>query len=243
VGRTGRTIAIVVGLTVSGAVALGAVGVYWYLDQWAHTDQSEANRVARNHAHAAVRQTELGVRSSGDPLVTRARVLAHYGRVLSMSGDNARATFVLEVSEKHCFTIEFEGSDGRVHSTSCPENATTVSLPPPPTTLPDLGNYVDEVKYAINALPASSRHDTAKVDAALSAVVRKRGATVDISNADAVVGAAIRRDQDHDCVLVRVGDDVEIWRPESVYRLYGQSGETNCTSAGAIARDQQHPPH
>jgi hypothetical protein len=172
-----------------------------------------------------------------------------------MSGDTEHATFVVEihpagynatpnVPAPKCFRIEFDASQGYVDkSLQCPAHATEISLPLPPTTLPSLGDYIDEVRGSISRLPPGSRRNSQKVESAIAAVVRKHGATVDVLSTNSVVGVAIRRGQDHDCVFVRITDEVELWRPKSVYRLYGQAGETRCTSAGAIAGDEQQPPH
>jgi hypothetical protein len=236
------------------AASVGVVAVRWFAEQWSTQGQRQVTQAARATAVAAARQAELGLPAHAEP-VARARVLASFGRVLSIGGDTENATFLVEIQPsgydstpgvpaKECYRIDFDAWQGHVGaSVPCPDHAAAVSLPPPPTTLPSLGENIEDVRHSISALSPSSRRSTAKVEAAITAVVRAHGAAVDVSSTRSIVGAAIRRDQDHDCVLVRIAADVEIWRPASVYGPYGQPGETSCSSASAIARDQQQPPH
>jgi hypothetical protein len=123
--------------------------------------------------------------------------------------------------------------------TKCPATP-PISLPPTPTTRPDLGNLVDAVTFSIKALPAGAR-DVASVQQAVTQAVAGSDATVATDEDGGVVGVTITRKID--CVMARVGNDVEVWRPASVSRTYGVPGELECSPAAAILRREQLPPH
>jgi hypothetical protein len=145
----------------------------------------------------------------------------------------------VKVTRCYKFTVTQPSFQVTHSRTGCP-NTPPISLPPTPTTRPDLGNLIDSVTFAIKGLPPAGR-DATSVGRAVTAAVAGNDAAVAVDTQAGVIGVAITRKID--CVLVRVGGDVEVWRPASVSKTYGVPGELECSPRAAILRREQQPPH
>jgi len=146
-----------------------------------------------------------------------------------------------QVKVTRCYkvTVDHPWFEVKHSRTTCPSTP-PISLPPTPTTRPDLGNLIDSVTFSIKALPVAGRN-AAGVQRAVARAVEGSGASVATDEEHRVVGVAITRQID--CVMARVGDEVEVWRPASVSRTYGVPGELECSPAAAVLRREQQPPH
>jgi hypothetical protein len=64
---------------------------------------------------------------------------------------------------------------------------------------------------------------------------------VGIAGGDGAIGVSVKRGID--CILVRVGPEVEVSSPGSVSKVYRLPGESSCQPLTALQRGYQHAPH
>jgi hypothetical protein len=112
---------------------------------------------------------------------------------------------------------------------------------PTPSTLPPLGGYVQPVRLVVEAIPVESRSDPTVVAEAVRKITAGNGIRVEHDTRAGVIGVSATRGAD--CVLVRVGDDVEVWSPGQVSPVYRNPGDSSCSPFTAIQRGYQHAPH
>jgi hypothetical protein len=122
-----------------------------------------------------------------------------------------------------------------------PETRVSQPVEPPPSTRPALGTYVRPVLLAVEAVPLASRADATVVAEAVREVAVGDGIRVEHDTQGGVVGVSATRGSD--CVLVRVGAEVEVWSPGQVSPVYRNPGDSSCSPYTAIQRGYQHAPH